>query len=77
MYRKQPEFELFIRNHAFNCPAEIRVTCKKREKNKYVITKCNLTHDNHPTGKDIYINHHSQRALSDQKQKEALEMYKA
>ncbi|RNA36852.1 hypothetical protein BpHYR1_025928 [Brachionus plicatilis] len=41
--------------HAFNCPAEIRVTCKKREKNKYAITKCNLTHDNHPTGKDIFL----------------------
>lgn len=47
--------------HSFNCPAEDRVTCKKRENNMYVITKCNLSHENHPINKEIYIHHHTQR----------------
>ncbi|CAF1099015.1 unnamed protein product, partial [Brachionus calyciflorus] len=43
----------------------------------YVLTKCNLVHENHPISKEIFMHHPTQRKLTAQEQKEALEMYKA
>ncbi|CAF0712250.1 unnamed protein product [Brachionus calyciflorus] len=61
--------------HAFNCPAEVRITRKKRENNQYV-TKCNLKHENHQISNELYLHHHSQRKLTEQEAQEAYDMYK-
>ncbi|RNA17719.1 hypothetical protein BpHYR1_017265 [Brachionus plicatilis] len=55
---------------------KIRITPKKRENNQYVITKCNLKHENHQISKELYMHNHSKRKLTEQEAQEAYDMYK-